>query len=357
MSQKYVSTGFLSGRLMLMTDMSGSPAPPPPSLYRPLVAFRAYGVIDSFSFCNRYAAKIWPRFLWHIDCTLVNVFKQNLHRYWYSYKFLLNIGIWSFFHSYTLFCVRLYQYNQSWIYFSCLFFVNKSGCHYNEALNFSWGRTHLHERTRKHPQSVNCTQRNPDNGGQSNDPANALSPGREDIVPIASRFELDDGENQNDLAQRDRGKEKNCETRCKEMMSRFSLCFYAIDLQWWAQDQLQANTTWRRCLAFVQSSLPCCLKVSLHLSKENIERLYGWIGMYISGKNQLSLTVTPTDGYNLKKCKEHDGDDGSVVVHQLEDVDSYLKAQKPAKEVLFGHFLVKNCLIGYKVHLHHTRDP
>lgn len=50
---------------------------------------------------------------------------------------------------------------------------------------------------------MNGSQRNPDDGGQCDDPANTLSPGREDIVLIAGRFELNDGENQNDLAQGD----------------------------------------------------------------------------------------------------------------------------------------------------------
>lgn len=46
---------------------------------------------------------------------------------------------------------------------------------------------------------MNCTQRNPDDGGQGYDPPNALSPGREDIALIAGRFELYDGENEDDL--------------------------------------------------------------------------------------------------------------------------------------------------------------
>lgn len=56
---------------------------------------------------------------------------------------------------------------------------------------------------------MNGTQRNPDDGGQCNDPADTLSPGREDVVPIASRFELNDGENQNNLAKRDTRKRRN----------------------------------------------------------------------------------------------------------------------------------------------------
>lgn len=48
---------------------------------------------------------------------------------------------------------------------------------------------------------MNGTQRNPDDGGQGNDPADPLSPGREDIVLIAGWFELDDGEDQDNLRQ------------------------------------------------------------------------------------------------------------------------------------------------------------
>lgn len=45
------------------------------------------------------------------------------------------------------------------------------------------------------------TQWNPDEGGHGNDPTDPLSPGREDIVLIAGWFELDDGENQDNLQQ------------------------------------------------------------------------------------------------------------------------------------------------------------
>lgn len=37
------------------------------------------------------------------------------------------------------------------------------------------------------------------------------------------------------------------------------------------------------------------------------------------------LTVTITDGYNLKERKKHDGHYSGVMVHQLENVDSRLK--------------------------------
>lgn len=36
------------------------------------------------------------------------------------------------------------------------------------------------------------------------------------------------------------------------------------------------------------------------------------------------LTITPTNGDNLKECKKHDGHNGSVMVHQLENVDPHL---------------------------------
>lgn len=42
-------------------------------------------------------------------------------------------------------------------------------------------------------------QRNPDDGSQGNAPADPLGPGREDVVLIAGWFELDDGENQDNL--------------------------------------------------------------------------------------------------------------------------------------------------------------
>lgn len=36
------------------------------------------------------------------------------------------------------------------------------------------------------------------------------------------------------------------------------------------------------------------------------------------------LTITPTDGCHFKECKKHDGHNGSVVIHQLENIDSRL---------------------------------
>lgn len=36
------------------------------------------------------------------------------------------------------------------------------------------------------------------------------------------------------------------------------------------------------------------------------------------------LTINPADGYNLKECKKHDGHYSSVMVHQLENIDSHL---------------------------------
>lgn len=37
------------------------------------------------------------------------------------------------------------------------------------------------------------------------------------------------------------------------------------------------------------------------------------------------LTVTPTDGHNLKEGKKHDGHYGSVMVHELEHIDAHLE--------------------------------
>lgn len=58
---------------------------------------------------------------------------------------------------------------------------------------------YLQEWARQHPQCVKGTERNPDDGGEGNEPANPLSPGGEHIVFIAGWFELDDGENEEDL--------------------------------------------------------------------------------------------------------------------------------------------------------------
>lgn len=60
---------------------------------------------------------------------------------------------------------------------------------------------HLHGGAREHPQGVDGTQRDPDDGAQSDHPADPLSPRREDVVLIASWSELNDGENQDDLKQ------------------------------------------------------------------------------------------------------------------------------------------------------------
>lgn len=37
-----------------------------------------------------------------------------------------------------------------------------------------------------------------------------------------------------------------------------------------------------------------------------------------------NLTITPTDGHNLKERKKHDGHYGCVMVHQLENIDPHL---------------------------------
>lgn len=39
----------------------------------------------------------------------------------------------------------------------------------------------------------------------------------------------------------------------------------------------------------------------------------------------MSLTITITDGYNLKECEKHDGHYSGIMVHQLENIDSHLK--------------------------------
>lgn len=36
------------------------------------------------------------------------------------------------------------------------------------------------------------------------------------------------------------------------------------------------------------------------------------------------LTIDPADAYNLKECKKHDGHYSSVMVHQLENINSHL---------------------------------
>ena len=58
---------------------------------------------------------------------------------------------------------------------------------------------HLDEGARQHPQCVHSTQRNPDDGAHGDEPADPLSPGGEHVVLIARWFELDDGENQDNL--------------------------------------------------------------------------------------------------------------------------------------------------------------
>lgn len=40
---------------------------------------------------------------------------------------------------------------------------------------------------------------------------------------------------------------------------------------------------------------------------------------------EIKLTVNPADSYHLKECKKHDGHYSSVMVHQLENIDSHLK--------------------------------
>lgn len=42
-------------------------------------------------------------------------------------------------------------------------------------------------------------------------------------------------------------------------------------------------------------------------------------------KTNVTLTITPTDGYNLKERKKHDGHYGCVMVHQLENIDPHLE--------------------------------
>lgn len=71
---------------------------------------------------------------------------------------------------------------------------------------------HLQEWARENPQSVDDTQRNPDYGSHSNDPADPLSPGREDVVLIAGWFELDDGENQDNLPSEKKHLKCSCDT-------------------------------------------------------------------------------------------------------------------------------------------------
>lgn len=38
----------------------------------------------------------------------------------------------------------------------------------------------------------------------------------------------------------------------------------------------------------------------------------------------MSLTINPTGGHDLKECQKHDGYYGSVMIHQLENIDSHL---------------------------------
>lgn len=74
------------------------------------------------------------------------------------------------------------------------------------------------------------------------------------------------------------------------------------------------------------------------------------------------LTVTPTDGYNLKECKKHDGHYSSVMVHQLENVDSHLN-----RDHLFNSTVTQKILTwsesGYissyhdRLYLHDERNP
>lgn len=48
-----------------------------------------------------------------------------------------------------------------------------------------------------------------------------------------------------------------------------------------------------------------------------------WQKRYLT--EEINLTVNPADGYHLKECKKHDGHYSSVMVHQLENIDSHLK--------------------------------
>lgn len=71
--------------------------------------------------------------------------------------------------------------------------------HMHAALNWTVNAHHLHHRARQHPQRVSGPHRNPDDGGPGDGPTDPLSPGRKHVALIASRFELDDGEDEDDL--------------------------------------------------------------------------------------------------------------------------------------------------------------
>lgn len=64
------------------------------------------------------------------------------------------------------------------------------------------------------------------------------------------------------------------------------------------------------------------------------------------------LTITPTDGNDLKEGQEHDGHDGGVMVHQLEDVDPHLEGDARFRDL--GPPLGYSA--SHRVYLHDARD-
>lgn len=48
----------------------------------------------------------------------------------------------------------------------------------------------------------------------------------------------------------------------------------------------------------------------------------------------IALTVKPTGGHHLKEGKEHDGHYGSVMVHQLENIDPHLNRELFVRRVM-----------------------